>query len=38
MHYGVLGFQIVAVVFNTGFEAALSKDVQSYAFRIGVDF
>ena len=38
MHYGVLGFQVVAVVFNTGFEAALSKDVQSYAFRIGVDF
>jgi len=38
MHYGVLGFQIVAVVFNTGFEAALSKDVQSYAFRIGIDF
>ena len=37
-HYGVLGFQIVAVVFNTGFEAALSGDVQSYAFRIGVDF
>ena len=38
LHYGVLGFQIVAVVFNTGFEAALSKDVQSYAFRIGIDF
>ncbi|MFH1529851.1 MAG: hypothetical protein ABIK09_03845 [Pseudomonadota bacterium] len=38
MHYGILGFQIVAVVFNTGFEAALSGDVQSYAFRIGVDF
>ena len=38
LHYGVLGFQVVAVVFNTGFEAALSKDVQSYAFRIGIDF
>jgi hypothetical protein len=37
-HYGVLGFQIVAVVFNTGFEAALSGKIQSYAFRIGVDF
>lgn len=37
-HYGVLGFQIVAVVFNTGFEAAISDDVQSYAFRVGVDF
>ena len=38
LHYGILGFQVVAVVFNAGFETALSKNVQSYAFRIGVDF
>lgn len=34
----VFGFQLTAVVFNTGFEATVGDKVETYSVRIGVDF
>jgi len=39
--YAVFGFQVIATVINTGFEAAVDmqdSDHQTYSFRFGVDF
>jgi hypothetical protein len=37
-HYAVIGMQLVAVVVNTGFEATIGDGIQTYSFRLGVDF
>jgi len=37
-HFAVFGFQSVATVVNFGFEAGVTQDIQTYAFRLGVEF
>ena len=37
-HFAVFGFQTVATVVNFGFEAGLTKDLQIYSFRMGLEF
>lgn len=36
--YFVIGFQVVATVVNTGFEAAITQGIQTYSIRLGVEF
>ena len=37
-HFAVLGFQIVSTIVNTGFEASITEGMQTYSFRLGVEF
>lgn len=37
-NYFIAGFQVVATVVNTGFEAAITQNLQTYSLRIGVEF
>ena len=37
-HFVIIGFQVVATVANLGFEVALTQGVQTYSFRLGVEF
>lgn len=37
-HFAVLGFQLYATAVNLGFEASITKGIQTYAFRFGTEF